>query len=1278
MFSNNYISTIVDYQLPDFIRADHPTFVALLKKYYEYMETNGKTLYENKRLYEYFDVDTTRQDLVKYFKSKIIPNFPEESELSTEKLVKAARDFYTKKGTPDSFKFLFRVLYGQEIEVYFPKQDILRASDGKWQLPQALRLAISDTLTIIPSGNVNVTISAANTVSCNGINLINTLITANSLIRVGNEKRKVLSVNTLGDYLTVTIPFASTANNASNTQIYNSARLYIVTPSAYENFNFNLIERRQGYGSESRATCIIETAVKSVDKETGREIAEVYISNLRKPLTVNENLVVEYVDENGLNKTFSSKIISLISNISLKRNRLGVVQSGSRYKTGDPVVFYGGLNAESPEASKAVATVQNVSVGAIKTVLLSNRGYYFRPHANSLVQILSEGGSGANVVIGGIFQDGVNLVANAVSNLVYNYSVTNSGTSAYVINGANNPTLYLYRGLDYKFDVSAVGHPFWIQTAAGAYSAGSVYNEGVVNNGVSNGSITFSVPMNAPDTLYYICQNHSVMGGTITTLSLPSSGTSNSDTFTFGTDAIYRKHIVSLNDPDGYGFENVSTYINLTSGAGNTVTTVNLNTPVYLANTTNDYYKSFVLKIIDGTGAAASPNSAVIQQYYGANQIAVLDSALGAVPDGTSRFRLYANANTELGRAFSFETFTMGKIRLLNLIKKGGGFESSPTFEVDSVYDTDFSTDSGTLKIPAGEFSNYNKANFSIELRASNTSFNIANGYYTGARLFVDTGINQHYADIVDYVVTDISLPSMTKRLFLSRPFEESVTSTNIQNYRLFIDFRANVKDNGRIGVVEILNGGSGYHPTDKLQFVGTGYGAKAAITVVAGKISDISLISRGEGYYSPPSCVVLNSSGTASNGSGAVFRVTGLSDGEELSAEVTALGAVEDFNLINRGYDYIQAPEVSLKVADIYSDNLFSTIAIAPIVTGDKVWQGNELSNDDATFSAIVDEVYRISSNSNAGIIRIFDYSGSIVNNIPLRVNTASLNVSVNVVTQNASISFNDVNPATLRQYPYFYGDGLAKANAEFLNGLIKYNGFYLNTDGHLSSDKKIQDGKYYHNFSYEIQSEKSLNDYQETVERVAHPAGMQLWSKYLIRDQIDETITTSSNVHISNTAQTTNCNTAYTSVFVTGNNSNFINTANVGDLIVINSDDSAILRTYVKVITSVDVAQDRVAIESPIGGLSDGYIRTTVGNATAIIYGNSYPVHFSLKSGDSIGLPIGANNTIVNKTVSTVSNTSNVIVFNNPNSLTTTNTQYQYNRDYRRVPYKIIKFNG
>jgi len=96
------------------------------------------------------------------------------------------------------------------------------------------------------------------------------------------------------------------------------------------------------------------------------------------------------------------------------------------------------------------------------------------------------------------------------------YTVTNSSSNHYVIGGENDPTLYLSRGLTYTFNMNASGHPFHIQTVSGQYSGGNLYTSGVtVTGNRETGTITFAVPHDAPDLLYYVCQYHQNMAGTI-------------------------------------------------------------------------------------------------------------------------------------------------------------------------------------------------------------------------------------------------------------------------------------------------------------------------------------------------------------------------------------------------------------------------------------------------------------------------------------------------------------------------------------------------------------------------------------------------------------------------------------------------------------------------------------------------------------------------------------------------------------------------------------------
>ena len=99
------------------------------------------------------------------------------------------------------------------------------------------------------------------------------------------------------------------------------------------------------------------------------------------------------------------------------------------------------------------------------------------------------------------------------------FSVVNNGFSAYTINGENNPGLTLQRGKTYTFDVNAIGHPFWIKTVQGSGSLNG-YSD-AANNGIQTGTVTLTLPNDAPGTLYYNCQIHAAMTGVITVIDPP-------------------------------------------------------------------------------------------------------------------------------------------------------------------------------------------------------------------------------------------------------------------------------------------------------------------------------------------------------------------------------------------------------------------------------------------------------------------------------------------------------------------------------------------------------------------------------------------------------------------------------------------------------------------------------------------------------------------------------------------------------------------------------------
>lgn len=120
-----------------------------------------------------------------------------------------------------------------------------------------------------------------------------------------------------------------------------------------------------------------------------------------------------------------------------------------------------------------------------------------------------------------------------------------STTGAYVFSGTNignNVEIGpFYRGGTYTVNINAVGHPFYFTTDNGTnFSAGTYFGEwtsGVTGSRTDNGTITFTVPSNAPDTLYYQCGNHSAMRGTIRVRDLAVETNDNGNYIIYGQHA---------------------------------------------------------------------------------------------------------------------------------------------------------------------------------------------------------------------------------------------------------------------------------------------------------------------------------------------------------------------------------------------------------------------------------------------------------------------------------------------------------------------------------------------------------------------------------------------------------------------------------------------------------------------------------------------------------------------------------------------------------------------
>ena len=156
------LSALVDDQLPDFVRVDHPRLVEFMEAYYEWQEQKDEVLYSTYALKDFADIDDTLDKFIRHFKSQYLEGFPEDlaydattgDAVDEKRLLKRIKEFYRAKGTEKSYRLLMRILNDSIIyDFYYPNVDIIKASTGKWITDQTLKTSSANTWKIPENTN---------------------------------------------------------------------------------------------------------------------------------------------------------------------------------------------------------------------------------------------------------------------------------------------------------------------------------------------------------------------------------------------------------------------------------------------------------------------------------------------------------------------------------------------------------------------------------------------------------------------------------------------------------------------------------------------------------------------------------------------------------------------------------------------------------------------------------------------------------------------------------------------------------------------------------------------------------------------------------------------------------------------------------------------------------------------------------------------------------------------------------------------------------------------
>lgn len=149
---NNRLSDVVSSQIPSFIREDYNNFVVFIEKYYQFLEQTNEPNKVPFAQSSFSDVDYTPEILLQRFKKLFIPDFPDEltvdqetgRPLNIKTLIKRAKQFYETKGTEKSFSFLFKVLFDGEMEIFYPRTQMMIVSGGLWIQEKSIKALVLD------------------------------------------------------------------------------------------------------------------------------------------------------------------------------------------------------------------------------------------------------------------------------------------------------------------------------------------------------------------------------------------------------------------------------------------------------------------------------------------------------------------------------------------------------------------------------------------------------------------------------------------------------------------------------------------------------------------------------------------------------------------------------------------------------------------------------------------------------------------------------------------------------------------------------------------------------------------------------------------------------------------------------------------------------------------------------------------------------------------------------------------------------------------------------
>lgn len=367
-------SLLINRQVPDFIRTEYPLFVNFLEAYYEFLETkqgvelNDLTT-QSKNLRYVSDIDESIDQFASNFLNTYAALMPNDLIVDKALMIKHLLPLYLAKGTPKSFNLLFRILFGEEVTVSYPSDNVLKASASKWVVENALNVS-TDIFSYYTGDGTTKTFYLLQEIDKTNISVyVNNVLLDSTQYIVSSLYRK--------------LTFNSAPPIDSTIKVY------------YRGFDELLLNNRKITGLTSNASGIVEKVTSKIINN--RKIYQLYVNQrtISGTFSLGENIVSDILVGNDLIDVSMTTISEL--------HTIELVNRGSSYNVGDPVQ----ITVASAERQPA-AYVSKVASTTIDKITISNGGAGFQNNANIFLNGDSSYYPLVNIQIGYVYTESPN------------------------------------------------------------------------------------------------------------------------------------------------------------------------------------------------------------------------------------------------------------------------------------------------------------------------------------------------------------------------------------------------------------------------------------------------------------------------------------------------------------------------------------------------------------------------------------------------------------------------------------------------------------------------------------------------------------------------------------------------------------------------------------------------------------------------------------------------------------------------------------------------------